>query len=126
MYSSVLDVMCMCVFSPMQSKVDPYCFIEFYDHRTAEQAIKTMNKEYAFGKVSALEQVLCMTVHHSCVTREHAPLTARCSLGAAMGNRQSSAAVLSVLPAATLHCSSNFLSSCSCLLQQRMTYVCHI
>ena len=43
---------------PMQSKVDPYCFIEFYDHRTAEQAIKTMNKEYAFGKVCALRNVI--------------------------------------------------------------------
>ena len=72
----------------MQSKVDPYCFIEFYDHRTAEQAIKTMNKEYAFGKVSALEQVLCTTEHRSCATREHAPLTARCSLDAVVGSRQ--------------------------------------
>ena len=58
----------------MQSKVDPYCFIEFYDHRTAEQAIKTMNKEYAFGKVSALEQVFCMTEHRSCATRDHGSL----------------------------------------------------
>lgn len=47
----------MHLFSLMQSKVDPYCFIEFYDHRTAEQAIKTMNKEFAFGKVGRTPQL---------------------------------------------------------------------
>ena len=55
-------------FYPLQSKVDPYCFIEFYDHRTAEQAIKTMNKEYAFGKVCALEHGYVYEPHTTVVS----------------------------------------------------------
>jgi RNA recognition motif-containing protein len=32
------------------SKVDPYCFIEFFDHQTAEKAIRKMNGHLAFEK----------------------------------------------------------------------------
>lgn len=41
--------------------MDPYCFVEFYDHGSAAAALAAMNKRMCLGRVSGLSVCLYHT-----------------------------------------------------------------
>ena len=43
-----------------QGPVDPYCFVEFYDHPSAAAALAAMNKRMCMGRVSNVYSVKCL------------------------------------------------------------------
>lgn len=41
--------------------MDPYCFVEFYDHGSAAAALAAMNKRMCLGRVSCI--FVCVMCH---------------------------------------------------------------
>lgn len=45
--------------------MDPYCFVEFYDHGSAAAALAAMNKRMCLGRVSCIFVCLCYVSYRS-------------------------------------------------------------
>lgn len=43
-----------------QPGADPYCFVEFYEHKDAAAALSAMNKRMCMGRVSDLCYLICV------------------------------------------------------------------
>lgn len=57
LYCCLYDGNMVC--SLFKGPVDPYCFVEFYDHSSAAAALAAMNKRMCLGRVSVC---VCVTI----------------------------------------------------------------